>query len=80
MHQTPTLDYSSPAGHAMPIRDYEAVVELSYQMKLAGNWSMQPNIQYIVHPGGHVPDPLDLSGASAIRDALVFGLRTMLKF
>jgi porin len=65
---------------AMPIRDYEAVVELSYQMKLAENWLMQSNLQYIVHPGGRVPDPLDPSGATAIRDALVFGLRTMLKF
>jgi porin len=67
-------------GQAMPIRDYEAVVELSYQMKLADNWSLQPNLQYVVHPGGHVPDPLDPSGTNAIRDALVFGMRTMLKF
>jgi porin len=73
-------DVVNLTGHAMPIRDYEAVVELSYQMKLAENWSMQPNLQYIVHPGGHVLDPLDPSGAAAIRDALVFGLRTMLKF
>jgi porin len=67
-------------GQAMPIRDYEAVVELSYQMKLADNWSLQPNLQYVVHPGGYVPDPLDPSGTKAIRDALVFGMRAMLKF
>src|SRR5262249_6379256 len=67
-------------GQVMPIRDYEAVVELSYQIKLAENWALQPNLQYLIHPGGHVPDPLDPSGTTAIRDALVFGMRTMLKF
>ena len=50
-------DVVNLTGLAMPIRDYEAVVELSYQMKLADNWSLQPNLQYVVHPGGHVPEP-----------------------
>ena len=67
-------------GQAMPISDYEAVVELSYQMKLADNWLLQPNLQYVIHPGGHVPDPRDPSGSNAIRDAVVLGMRTMLKF
>jgi porin len=73
-------DVVNLTGQAMPVRDYEAVVELCYQMKLADNWSLQPNLQYVVHPGGHVPDPLDPSGTNAIRDALVFGIRTMLRF
>jgi porin len=73
-------DVVNLTGQAMPIRDYEAVVELSYQMKLAENWSVQPNLQYIVHPGGHVPDPLDPRSATAIRDAVVLGMRTMVKF
>ncbi len=49
-------------------------------MKLADNWLLQPNLQYVVHPGGHVPDPRDPSGTNAIRDAVVLGMRTMLKF
>jgi len=73
-------DVVNLTGQAMPIRDYEAVVELSYQMKLADNWLLQPNLQYVVHPGGHVPDPRDPSGTNAIRDAVVLGMRTMLKF
>jgi porin len=64
----------------MPIRDFEAAVELTYQVQIAENWSVQPNIQYIVHPGGNVPDPLDPSGRSPIRNATVLGMRTMLKF
>ena len=73
-------DVVNLTGQAMPIRDYEAVVELSYQMKLADNWLLQPNLQYVVQPGGHVPDPRDPSGTNAIRDAVVLGMRTMLKF
>src|SRR5262249_9061662 len=73
-------DLVNATGTAMPIRDYEVAIELTYQMKLAENWSAQPNLQYIVHPGGHVPDPQDPSGTTPIRDALVFGMRTMLKF
>jgi porin len=73
-------DVVNLTGQAMPIRDYEAVVELSYQMKLADNWLLQPNLQYVIHPGGHVPDPRDPSGSNAIRDAVVLGMRTMLKF
>ena len=73
-------DVVNLTGQLMPIRDYEAIVELSYQMKLAENWSLQPNLQYVIHPGGHAPDPSDPSGATAIPDAFVLGLRTMLKF
>jgi porin len=73
-------DVVNLAGQAMPIRDYEAIVELTYQMKLAENWSLQPNLQYVIHPAGHAADPRDTSGTAAIRDALVLGMRTMLKF
>jgi porin len=73
-------DVISITGAAMPVRDYEAVIELTYQMQLAQNWSVQPSVQYIAHPGGHVPDPRDLSGSVAIRDAVVLGIRSILKF
>jgi porin len=73
-------DVAVLSGTPMPIRDFEAAVELTYQVQIAENWSVQPNIQYIVHPGGNVPDPLDPSGRSPIRNATVLGMRTMLKF
>jgi porin len=64
----------------MPVRDYESVIELTYQMQLAQNWSVQPSVQYVAHPGGHVPDPRDLTGSIATRDAVVLGIRSILKF
>ena len=73
-------DIAALSAMPMPIRDFEAAIELTYQVEIAENWSVQPNIQYIVHPGGNVPNPFDPSGRSPIRDATVLGMRTMLKF
>lgn len=48
----------------------EVVFEASYQAQIAPWWIVQPDVQYIVHPGGDI----------AVPDALVFGLRSTLKF
>jgi len=63
-----------------PIRAYEMVFELSYQAQLAPWWTLQPDLQYIVHPGGNVPDPNDPTGTSTIANAFVVGLRSTIKF
>jgi porin len=63
-----------------PIRDFEAVIELTYQARINSRWLVQPNIQYVVHPGGHIADPLEPGGLSPIRDATVLGLRTIVRF
>lgn len=61
-----------------PIRDYEAVIELTYVARLSSKWSLQPDLQYVIHPGGNVSDPNDPS--HAIRNAFVIGVRTTLRF
>jgi porin len=58
-----------------PRRDEEATFELTYQMRVDEHWQLQPDLQYIVHPGGHAPNPADLTGLSAIPNALVVGMR-----
>jgi porin len=67
-------------GTHIPIRDHEAVVELNYAIQMAPWWTLQPDIQYVVHPGGDVADPADASGTSAIPNAWVIGLRTTITF
>jgi porin len=67
-------------GTPMPIRDFEAAIELTYQWKLADNWFIQPDVQFIVHPGGNIADPLAPMTASPIPNALVIGTRTTLRF
>jgi porin len=46
-------------GTPMPVRDFEAVIELTYQLPLSDQWYVQPDLQYVIHPGGHIADPLD---------------------
>jgi porin len=73
-------DAVSFSGVHSPIRDYEAVVEVTYQAQITPNWMLQPVFQYIVHPGGHIPNPVSTSSSSPIPNAAVFGLRTMVKY
>jgi porin len=73
-------DAVSFSGIDSPIRNYEAVVEVTYQAQITSNWMLQPVFQYIVHPGGHIPNPINTGGSSAIPNAAVFGLRTMMKY
>ena len=66
-------------GTALPLRDYEVVLELTYQAQIVAGWTIQPDFQYIFHPGGGVVDPLN-PFAGRIPDAAVFGLRTQISF
>jgi porin len=63
-----------------PVRKYEALIEATYQAQIMTGWSIQPNFQYIFHPGGNIPNPNDPTGANAIHNAAVVGLRSTIKF
>ncbi|KAF2989668.1 carbohydrate porin [Methylocystis sp. MJC1] len=67
-------------GTRAPTRRFEATLEATYQWALQEKWSIQPDIQYIWNPGGHVPNPRDITGLTPIHNALVMGARTILKF
>ncbi|MBS0536283.1 MAG: carbohydrate porin [Proteobacteria bacterium] len=66
------------AGNAV-VRDHEVVFEVSYAAQIAPWWTLQPDLQYIVHPGGNVADPNDPNGG-AVKNAFVAGLRSTIKF
>ncbi len=63
-----------------PVRDYEAVAELTYRAQLTPWWTLQPDLQYIIHPGGNIPSPFAPAATKPVKNALVLGLRTTLKF
>jgi porin len=65
-------------GPPYPIRNEEVLFELSYQAQIAPWWTVQPDLQYIVHPGGNVPDPA--SPNSTVGNAFVAGIRSTVKF
>ncbi|MBI1869110.1 MAG: carbohydrate porin [Methylocystis sp.] len=67
------------AQTASPIRDDEVALELAYQAQVIPGWIVQPDFQYIFHPGGGAIDPASLA-VRRIRDAAVFGLRTTVKY
>ncbi|MDR3439588.1 carbohydrate porin [Telmatospirillum sp.] len=61
-----------------PVRDYETVLELNYTANVAPWWTVQPDVQYVIHPGlGGVNS---LKPGTTIPDATVFGLRTTITF
>lgn len=62
----------------LPVRSYETAIELTYLAKVMPGWVIQPDLQYVIHPGGGVPSPG--GGAGAIPNALLFALRTRLTF
>jgi porin len=65
-------------GVPIPIRNYEAAIELTYRWEITDNWSIQPDLQYIIHPGANIANPASPASGSAIPNAL--GLRTALRF
>lgn len=67
-------------GIATPIRDFEAVLELTYIAMMAPGVAVQPVFQYVVHPAGGAVDPNDPTQTRRIGDAAVFGVRTTVTF
>jgi len=63
-------------GKQTVVRDYEAMIELSYTAQIVPGWTLQPDFQYIWHPGGHAEG----ANGKAIGDAAVFGLRTAVNY
>jgi porin len=66
------------SGIEQPVRNYELTFEFNYQIQMRTGWTLQPLVQYIVHPGGHVANP-DLP-AHAIRNGALFGIRSTMTF
>jgi porin len=67
-------------GTDRPIRDFEAVLEVTYKAQVAPWWTLQPDLQLIFHPGGGIARPDDTAGTQAMPDAVVLGLRTAVTF
>ena len=64
-------------GSPYAVRDHEMVFELSYIAQLTPWWTIQPDIQYIVHPnGGQSPD----DATQGLGHAFIAGLRTTIVF
>jgi porin len=73
-------DYQQVLGPTWPVRRFEALLTSVYQYEFRPGWALQPNLQYIWHPGGGASSPTGPFPGKPLRDAAVLGLRTVLKF
>lgn len=65
-----TRDANRFNGTRDALPDFEGVLELTYQVNLTPWLSLQPDLQWIIHPGG----------SATFADALVLGARTVVTF
>jgi porin len=73
------LDVAAFTGEKLPARNYELLLEASYQAAVMPGWTVQPVFSYVFHPGGGAVNPLD-PASGRIPDAAVFGVRTVVQF
>lgn len=65
-------------GSPYPIRSGETALELSYQMQVTPWWTVQPDLQYIIRPGGGDPHPDD--DTRRVGNAFLIGVRSAVTF
>ncbi|RYC32806.1 carbohydrate porin [Lichenibacterium minor] len=66
-------------GVPYPIRSNELLFEASYQAQVVPGFTLQPDIQYVVRPGGGIPNP-DGTDFRRIRNAAVVGVRATVQY
>jgi porin len=74
------VDFAQLMGPSSPLRSFESLATAVYQYEVRPGWTLQPNFQYFVHPGGGATNPTGPHPGKLLKDAAVFGMRTVLKF
>lgn len=63
-----------------PRRSSEGLITAAYQYQVRDGWTVQPNLQYVIRPGGGASDPLGPNPGKHLHNATVVGLRSTVKF
>jgi porin len=71
-------DTGTFGGMPFPVRSTETFIEATYQYAVTPWWQLQPDVQYIIHPGGGVQNPNQ--PGETIRNEFVIGVRTNVLF
>jgi porin len=61
-----------------PVRTTETFLEATYQIQVLPSWQIQPDVQYIINPGGGLANPDEPT--QKIKNEFVVGLRTNITF
>lgn len=72
-------DAAAFSGMAMPIRKAETVIEATYQALIVPGLTVQPDVQYVFHPGAGIGNPRDPEGRR-VRNAAVLGVRATVQY
>jgi len=72
------IDQTILAGMPVPRRTGETLIELTWQIAIADGVQLQPDLQYVINPGGGIANPL--APASRVGNALIAGLRSTIDF
>ncbi len=64
----------------VPLKPYELVTELTYLYTFSKNFSLQPSLQYVIHPGAGLPSPASRDLQIPRRNAWVLGVRAIGSF
>ncbi len=78
--RTLTRTQNLTTGASAPLPSAEEVIEASYQLQLGGQFYLQPNAQFVIHPAAGAPAVTTGNIVPPAANALVLGLRTSLRF
>lgn len=77
-HISPAVTRQDSLSGAFPlIRDYQALIEATYQYVVFNGFTLQPDFQYVFHPGANGVADRD---GNPLRNAAVFGLRATIVY
>jgi porin len=65
-----TEDENNLDAKNAPVPDFEQNIEVTYLAQISPWWTLQPDLQVIIHPGG----------SAAVSNAVVLGCRTVINF
>jgi porin len=71
-------DYEALGVMNRPVRDYEGLLNVSYLAEIKTGWTVLPNFQYVIHPGGRYV--FDNGVPKPVGNTAVLGVRSVLKF
>jgi len=72
------LDTRVFTGTPIPLRNYELSFDLTYSAAIVPGWTIQPNVELILNPGGHVPGAN--SPVEPVRNAVVLSVRSTMRY
>ena len=73
-------DFQSLYGPTWPVRTSESLLTAVYQYEVRAGLTLQPNFQYIHRPGGGATNPTATMRGVSLKNAVVLGMRTVVKF